>query len=245
VDVMKGRQVTRILVNQDAVVNSRLAAADGTVLREMQIDSSLLDYRVATRRLLVQRPGRMLVRDHRPPGAAKPQGAKPEQDGLGSQRGATAFKWSEEMDYNGAEQRATMKGDVLVVYKPDDASELPVQLRADEVVATFEEKQAAAAPPAAAVDNSATKMPAVQLRSVRAEGNVSVMRGGEELTAPRLVYDPISHWIRAIGTDQTSAVFAASNTGNTTSAREFQWNTQTWKMRVIGAAGRVTAPPAR
>jgi hypothetical protein len=40
-------------------------------------------------------------------------------------------------------------------------------------------------------------------------------------------------------------MFVASNTGNTTSAREFQWNTQTWKMRVIGAAGRVTAPPGR
>lgn len=244
VDVMKGRQVNRILVNKDAVVNSRLAAADGTVLREMQIDSSLLDYRMPQRRLLVPRPGRMLVRDHRPPEVKA--GSQQEQDGMGSQRGATAFQWSEEMDYNGVEQRATMKGDVLVAYKPDAPADPPVTLRADQVFATFEDKPGAAGAPAAPAAPAAdSKMPAVQLRSIRAEGNTNVIRGTEELSAPRLTYDPVSHVMKAIGTDQQSAIFTQNSTNNSTTAREFQWNTETWKMKVIGATGRATPPPGR
>jgi hypothetical protein len=220
----------------------RLTAADGTVLREMQIDSSLLSYSVPTRRLVVPRPGRMLVRDHRPPdakGAADAANAESEEDGLGTQRGATAFQWAESLDYNGVEQRATMKGDVLVAYKPDAQGELPVQLRADEVIALLEDAPLPAGPAPGEPVKAAgdIKAPPVRLRSVRAEGNVVVVRGGEELTAPRLTYDPQSHWIRAVGTDDVPAVFSAGR-GNTTNAREFQWNTQTWKMRVVGAAGR-------
>jgi hypothetical protein len=80
---------------------------------------------------------------------------------------------------------------------------------------------------------------------VRAEGNVNVVRGDDELTAPRLTYDPLSHVIRVIGTPDAPAVYSASGPGNSTAAREVQWNTQTWKMRVVDAAGRAAASPSR
>jgi hypothetical protein len=44
VDVMKDKQPTRILLSKDAVVDSKLTAADGSVLRETRIDSQLLQY---------------------------------------------------------------------------------------------------------------------------------------------------------------------------------------------------------
>ena len=244
VDVMKSKQVSRILLNKDAVVNSRLTAADGSVLREVQIDSSLLSYSVPTKRMVVPRPGRMLVRDHRPPEEKRVDANGEQQgDGLGSQRGATAFQWAESLNYDGIEQRATMKGDVNVAYKPDADGELPVRLRADEVVALFED--APPPPPEADARGEAVKAAGemkaspVRLRTVRAEGRVVVVRGGEELTAPRITYDPLSHWIRAVGTDDVAAVFS-NGRGNSTTGREFEWNTKTWKVKVTGAAGRAS-----
>jgi hypothetical protein len=250
VDVMKGKQVSRILLNKDAVVVSRLTAEDGTVLRETRIDSSLLEYDVPARRLTVPRPGTMLVRDHRPPAekvAGKTQ-APEDQDGLDSTRGATAFRWADALDYNGAEHMAKLNGDVVVAYKPDDAKEAPVRLRAKEVVAIFEDapkdapKPGAAAPAAGTSKDAAdVNMPKVRLRSVRAEGDVMVNRDGDELVAPRLTFDPITHWIRAVGTPQNPAVYTQAGRAGTTTAREFHWNTQTWKMRIIDAAGRTAA----
>src|SRR5690606_15341066 len=129
VDVMKRKQVSRVLLNKDAVVNRRLADADGGVLSEMQINTSLLSYDVLNRRMVIPRPGTMLVRDHRPPDEKKKDkpgagGAEAEKkDGLSTQRGATVFQWADSLDYNGPANRATMKGDVVVVYKPDADSE--------------------------------------------------------------------------------------------------------------------------
>jgi hypothetical protein len=243
VDVIKGKEVSRILLSKDAVIDSKLTAPDGSILRETRIDSQLLQYDLLARRLTIPRPGRMLVRDHTPPDEKdKP---KADADGLSTQRGATAFQWAKNLDYSGVDQRAIMRGDVLIAYKPDEADALPVQVRADEVVARFEDKPAkdGTAPahaPAPAPANPAMGIvgPSVQLRSVRVEGNVHVVRGTEELTAPRLTYDPISHWMRASGTDQTPAVFTSGPRGSGVTAREVVWNTKTWKIRAEGVSGR-------
>jgi hypothetical protein len=80
----------------------------------------------------------------------------------------------------------------------------------------------------------------VQLRGVRADGNVVVVRADAELNAPRLTYDPLSHWIKADGTDQTPAVVTSGPRASGTEAREIYWNTQTWKLRVVDAVGRAT-----
>jgi hypothetical protein len=79
----------------------------------------------------------------------------------------------------------------------------------------------------------------VRLRGVRAEGDVVVVRAGDELTAARITYDPNSHWIRAAGTDDNPAVYTAGP-GSRTAGREFLWNTKTWKMRVVGASGQAS-----
>jgi hypothetical protein len=236
VDVMKDRQVTRILLNQDAKVNSKLTAPDGSLLREMRLESSLLTYDVLTRGLKVPRPGRMIVRDHRPPDA-KDKKDPADDDGLNSQRGVSAFQWAEELEYSGLKQMARMTRDVVVVYKPDDPNEAPVRMNANEVIATFEEQKK---DPAAPKKTGAMSPPAVQLRSIRAEGNVKVTREGNELTAPRLTYDPIGHLITARGTDDVPAVFSSKGPGNESSAGEFRWNTETWKMSAVRVQGRTS-----
>jgi hypothetical protein len=206
----------------------------------MQIDSSLLTYYVQNQRMIVPRPGRLLVRDHRPPDQKESADAS-EEDGLSTQRGASAFQWSKYLEFNGSDKTAIMKGEVLVAYKPDEPKELPVRLRADEVIATLEDApQSDNAKPGEAVPAAGDmKAPPVRLRSVRAEGHTAVVRGTDELTAPRLTYDPQSQWIRAVGTDDTPAVFRAGQ-GGTTTGREFHWNTKTWKVKIVDAAGRAT-----
>lgn len=256
VDVMKSKQVSRILLSKDAVVDSKLTAADGSVLRETRIDSQLLQYDMLARRLTVPRPGRMLVRDHTPPKEKPKQpanadpAAEDDEDGLSTQRGATAFQWAKSLDYVGAEHRATMRGDVLIAYKPDEkpdakpgeAKPIPVTIRADEVVATFEDRAPKTPATAPAASNPPAGMgitaPSVDLRSVRCEGNVNVVRGGEELNAPRLTFDPQSHWLKATGTEQTPAVFSSGPRQNGLTARELLWNTKSWKLKAEGVTGR-------
>jgi hypothetical protein len=234
--------VSRILLSKDAVVDSKLTAADGSVLRETRIDSQLLQYDMLARRLTVPRPGRMLVRDHTPTTQKQKAANAANASGLSAQRGATAFQWAKSLDYSGTDHRAIMRGDVLVAYKPDEAKELPVRMRADEVVATFQDVNKADATAAAPAPANPPAMgitgPSVDLRSVRAEGNVNVVRGTEELNAPRLTYDPQSHWLRAMGTDQAPAVFSSGPRGNGLTARELQWNTDTWKIKAVDVTGR-------
>jgi hypothetical protein len=167
---------------------------------------------------------------------------------MSAQKGATAFKWAKSLDYSGIEHRAIMRGDVLVAYKPDDAKELPVRMQADEVAAMFEDApKKADAPATATAPANPPAMgitgPSVNLRSMRAEGNVNVVRGQDELNAPRLTYDPQSHWLRATGTEQTPAVFSSGPRGSGLTAREFFWNTDTWKIRAVDVTGR--APGTR
>jgi hypothetical protein len=56
-----------------------------------------------------------------------------------------------------------------------------------------------------------------------------------------VTYDPITHWIRALGNAKTPAVDTTQGRAGTTQAREFHWNTKTWQMRVVDAMGRTAA----
>jgi hypothetical protein len=251
VDVMKDKQVRRIMLSKDAVVDSKLAAADGSVLRETRIESQLLEYDMLAQRLTIPRPGQMIVRNHTPETEKEKAAKTTNAGGLGDMKGATAFKWAKSLDYSGVEHRAVMRGDVLVAYQPDQAGDaaknkeqLPVRMQADEVVATFEDAKkpdaAASRPAPANPAGMGIGGPNVDLRSVRAEGSVNVVRGTEELNAPRLTYDPQSHWMRAMGTEQTPAVFTSGPRGNGLTARELQWNTDTWKIKAVDVTGRAT-----
>jgi hypothetical protein len=247
VDAMKGKQVSWIMLSKDAVVDSKLAAPDGSVLRETRIESQLLQYDMLAQRLTIPRPGQMIVRNHTPETGREKAAKAANAGGLGDMKGATAFRWAKSLDYSGLEHRAVMRGDVLVAYQPDQTGDaannkeqLPVRMQADEVVATFEDAKkpngTASAPATPA--GMGIGGPNVDLRSVRAEGNVNVVRGTEELNAPRLTYDPQSHWLRAMGTDQSPAVFTSGPRGSGLSARELQWNTDTWKVKAVDVSGR-------
>jgi hypothetical protein len=240
-DALADKEVSRIILSEDAVVDRRLTADDGSVVREMRIESSLLHFTVKTQRLVIPRPGRMLVRDHRTEEASAAKDKKDE--GLGSQRGATAFQWAKGLDYDGVGGRAAMLQDVVVAYKPDDESEPPVQLRADRVVADFVKvtKPAATAADGDGGDGVAgPDMPSVELKAVTAAGGVNVIRNGNELSAPGVTYDPRTDTITASGTDANRAVFSRAGRPDSMSARSFLWNTRTWEIKVIDGAASVS-----
>lgn len=248
--MMKGKEVSRVVLARDAVIDSVLTGDDGGILQATRIQSTLLYVNLKTRRFIVPRPGTMLVRDHRPEDEAEPAapddttaGSEPAggADLFGKQRGATAFQWADSLDYDDAARRAIMKKDVIVAFRPDGdgKDQLPVRLSADTVVAEFEKPDAAAAKSKSPRDPLADA-PALDLKSVTAEGNVKVVRGEEELTTPKLTFIPAQSTIVATGSESNRAVFSRAGRPDSFSATGFQWNTKTWDIKVIGAAARVS-----
>jgi hypothetical protein len=164
-DLMKDKDVRAVVFEQDAVVNSTLTAADGSVLREFELKSALIRYELiggapvktmtaATDgqtsaqpkprqlgKLIVPVPGTMLVRDHRPP-EKKPAGAPANDGGLGggNTRGAMAFQWDHDLVYDESTRGAEMNGNVVSVFQSDDPKEPRAQLNSDQVTALFEPK---------------------------------------------------------------------------------------------------------
>lgn len=248
VDVMKGKEVSRVVLAQDAVIDSVLTGDDGGILQATRIQSTLLYVNLKTRRFIVPRPGTMLVRDHRP--EDKPEPAPGEAttaangaggaDVFGKQRGATAFQWADSLDYDDTARRAVMKKDVIVAFRPDGENQLPVRLSADTVTAEFEKPDAAAGAKTKSPRDPLIEAPALDLKSVTAEGNVNVVRGEEELTAPQLTFIPAQSTIVATGSESNRAVFSRAGRPDSFSATGFHWNTKTWDIKVIGAAARVS-----
>jgi lipopolysaccharide export system protein LptA len=249
VDLMKGKVVTGLVLEKDAVVQSRLTDPAGAILRQSELKADLIRYVLGSTQpgakgtFIVPVPGQMLVRDHRPPGAAAQPGKAPANAGdPGDSRGATAFQWSRQLTYDEATNIAVFTGDVLIVHQDDDAREEPARLRADKVVAVFEPRPNPAAKPLAAQPGAAPQAGSqLQLKSMTATGNVIVTRGGSELDAPRMDYDPVSGWMVATGAVHQPAVFIDGTGVNSANAGEVDWNSQTWNVKlkdIVSRTGR-------
>ncbi len=200
---MKGKVVTGLILENDAVVKSTLTDPAGAILRQSELKAELMRYVLASTQpgakgtFIVPGPGQMLVRDHRPPAAAAPPSTRPGQGGKapaappaqanagdpGSSRGATAFKWSRQLTYDEATNTAVFTGDVLIVHQDDDSKEEPARLRADQVVAVFEPRPNLAAKPVVNQPGAAPQPASqLQLKSMTATGNVVVTRAPRNWT---------------------------------------------------------------
>jgi len=272
-DLMKGKVVTGVVLEKDAVVKSTLTDPAGGILRQSELKADLIRYVLSSTQpgakgtFIVPVPGQMLVRDHRPPAppaappaphstssgqAGKAPGnapaAPPAQASAGdsgSSRGATAFKWSKQLTFDEATNTAVFTGDVFIVHQDDDAKEEPARLRADKVVAVFEARPNPAAKPVA-VQGGAAPQPGsqLQLKSMTATGNVIVTRGASELDAPRMDYDPVSGWMVATGTPREPATFIDATGVNSATAGRIDWNAQTWDVKLKDIISKTGRRPA-
>ncbi len=242
-DLFKDKEATLITLDQNASVNSTLSDADGKILRQFELQGPKILYamvdtpQLPAHSLLVPSAGEMLVRDHRAPDPK----AKKDDDaaGMGSGRGATAFKWSKLLLYNEDARRADITGNVLIVHRGDDPKDLPARINAEQVTAFFQPAKKTDPAHAAAPAGQAAPM---ELKWLTANDSVFVTRGTEELTARRVEMDPATHWLHAYGTDRDPAVVTNTATNDTTSAEQIDWNTQTWDMKFKNIFARSRRP---
>jgi hypothetical protein len=125
-------------------------------------------------------------------------------------------------------------GDVLVVHQDDDATQPPVKMTCQHVIAWFEPAKSPAD------KNSNTTKPAnesspMQLRNLRAEGQtVVVTHDTDQMIARQIDYDPKRHLLIATGTEQNPVRFLTAGTGGGT-ADQVEWDTISWKMKTKNA----------
>lgn len=233
--LLHDKQPSLITMTENAIVQSNSTAADGRVLRQFVLKAPIIKYALSATRtmaahsLLVPTAGVMLVRDHRPP--EQTEGNGDQQGGLSSNRGATAFKWSRRLVYSEDARRAIMSGDVLVVHQSDVPKELPVQLAGDEMTAYFEPAKITTG------TTQSSEPPELNLQRLEAIGNAIATRGPAQLNAEKMIYEPATHWMTAIGSSSVPVVMLNED-GTQTTADEARWNTDTWNFVAIGANGQ-------
>jgi hypothetical protein len=137
-----------------------------------------------------------------------------------------------------------MVGDVLIVHQADDPNESPLRLVADEVIAFFEPaKKKPTTRPLTQPSSRPAAAPgpvALELKSLEATGHVQVDRGTQQLIASAIDFDPITHWMRARGTQWNPAAFNdSSRAQDSGTADEIWWNSQTWHHKFVNGTGRV------
>jgi hypothetical protein len=242
-DLFKNKEVVKVHMHDDAVINSKLAAEDGTLLRQFHLKAGTITYDVRARHLTVPGPGQMLVESHEPKpkdGEAKKAGdagnEKP-ADALAAGSGVTAFQWANSIEYDESAGRATMDGSVIVSHQADDKAQPPVRLDADKVIASFVPKAQGAQ--AAASPQKTKDGPQLDLKSIVADGQVLITREGTELSAHRVEFDPTTHWVIARGSDRNPAVFSHPSGVGTMRATELRLNTQTWTVQITDVNTRV------
>ncbi len=175
---LQNKQIHQAIFTGHASLQS-LLTADDQIQRRLYLESDTIRYNLPDQRLLVPRPGRMLVEDHQPTpaGADKP-------------RGNTAFAWEKQLTFDQTAHRAQMLGDVRIVHQPDVTGDkaLPFQLRAQKVTAEF-----------APAKSTAPEQADLQLTRLTAQDQVNITSQGRQVDAAHIAYDPTTALLTATG----------------------------------------------
>lgn len=249
-DLFKDKEVARVHLHDDAAINSKLSAPDGTLLRQFHLKAHTITYDVRSRHLTVPGAGRMLVESHEARGGeGEGEQAKAGESGNGAAaaamaagNGMTAFQWAKSLAYEETSGRAVMDGSVIVSHQPDgngDKREPAIRLDANALTAEFDVRRRAHRDAATAGSVDGTETPRLELRSIGAEGNVLISREGVELAAHRIDYDPHSEWVIARGTGREPATFTDRSGSGTVRAGELWLNTRTWAVKVKDVNTRI------
>jgi lipopolysaccharide export system protein LptA len=228
-NLMGKKTVRQANFYDNAEVSSTLLDSTGGLLRRMDVFAPTIIYDVlekdgvSQKKVTIPCAGRMLVEDYRQP-AAQPAGQPANNNGGSSARGATAFQWSKKLIYDDATRQVVMEGSlqepVMIDHREDVEKGEPVRLVGDTVVADLEPVAAApkpatakpAAPNGAATNPAAPAAPAsnephFQIKKMTAHGHVLLTSRNSQLTADTMIYDPITHWLHAIGNDRQPALY--------------------------------------
>ena len=192
VDFLAGKEVRDIRLTENVQVQSLLSAADGSVLRQMNLFAEQIDYDKKLGRMMVPVTGRLFFADLRP--TTQPA----TQSGVPSGRGKTAMLWKKDMVYDDTNHLATATGSVRVVHESPSATER-YELLADKVIAELMPPKDPKAPKATATDQTS------QIKKVTATGNVTFHARKSEVLATSVEYDPDTQILIARGSDRLPA----------------------------------------
>ena len=258
-DLFEGKEVSKVHLYDNAVINSRLVADDGAMLRQFHLKAQTITYDARTRHLTVPGPGRCWSRrttgppatsPSRPPGRAATTLAA-----FASGNGVTAFQWAQKLEYDEAAGRAVMDGSVVVSHQPDRKGDAPVRIDADTLTATFETQRGSRGPGRESRRDGAARRCergrgwGHQRRRRRRDEAPDAfddgprqhphLREGSELAAHEISYDPANEWVVARGTPRNPASFTAAARAGTMRAGELWLNTKTWQVKVKDVNTRV------
>lgn len=249
-NLMGKKTVRQANFYDNAEVSSTLLDANGGLLRRMHVAAATIIYDViekngvSQKKVTIPCPGRMLVEDYRQP-ATEP--AKQGGDDGASNRGATAFQWSKRLVYDDATRQVVLEGslqDPVLIGHQDAGKSDPMRLSGDTVIADLEPLAPTTKPTTAlAASQPASNEPHFQVKLMAAHGHVTLTSKGNQLTADTMVYDPVTHWVRAMGNDRTKAVLTRTVVDfrgtQPISGDEMEYNTVTDESKLTGGSARI------
>lgn len=203
-DVMANRQIQSIVLEggpSNAELESRLENSAGLVSLFFVKSTSIQFFQNAAqaKRLVIPAPGNLLLVDNRAP-ATRPAAQEAAQDPM-SMRGKAAFQWEKSLIYDESTRQMEMLGNVAV-RRIDQGEKVDLLLTGEKIVAEIEPAATTQPSQAASSGKVADLGTKVELRKVRAEGNVRVTGNKLNVEAEVLEYDPVRHLLTARGTER-------------------------------------------
>lgn len=190
-ELMGDKVVREIAFENKVEVRSLRTAADGSLLRRLNLEGQKLNYDVMARRMTVPGAGRLLFQDHPPtPDAQQAADGQPKKVAM---NGDTAMKWNDQLVYDETAQQITLEGDVWIVHESDQPQRRGrFDLQAETVIAELARRDDGAAEPGRPEEP--------ELRRLIAQTSVRFKARGINLTCQRIEYDPATGWLVASGT---------------------------------------------
>ncbi|MDW8262177.1 MAG: hypothetical protein RMJ35_06600, partial [Phycisphaerales bacterium] len=189
---LTARQIRQVMLLGNVRFDGLRYEPSGALVQRMHLFCEKLGYRPSDGQITVPVGGRMLLEDRRPTPTA-------EVGSVATPRGATAFRWSDGLQYDPQKLEARMSGNVLVVHRPTDTSARDLRLNADLVTA---ELLAPSDARAVAVGDPST----AQLKRVTARGQVRFNSDRLEFLASEVELRPRDDLLIARGTPGSPAV---------------------------------------
>jgi hypothetical protein len=230
---------------QEVQIQSLLPAADGSLIRQLNLLGPLLTCELTAlglERVTVpagkEKPGRLLYLDLTPANRSPtPVRSNLESKGL---HGATAFAWRDKLVYDRAKSMIEMTGDVLVRHEPANRVADSFELTGDKVTALLvEQRDVAGRVPAAPKPRPEAQTPTLALKRIVIEGRpLSFTRQDFEFTAPRVEFEPITQLAIARGTPQMPVRVQRGPSRGDFGEAEFNTESQMVRLRDAGITGR-------
>lgn len=221
------KQLRDITLENDATVTSVLADDQGQLVRRMHLEAASIHVDQAGRKLSIPGEGRMFFIDRRKEAAAKDRTRPADPTSL---RGQTAIAWKKHLVYEEASSELVVEGGVHIGHQGSGEQAAPLQMHADRVRAELEPARQQDARVVKA--DAADPMAHMQLKRLRAEGNLSLVTADKVYKLQSMDYDPATHWLVAAGTEGNPGRQLDQNGLEEGVFEELQFNTETGQVKL-------------